>query len=99
MLAVLLLAGGSAEAAAPRTHTIVMQNMRFGPTPASIKAGDTIFWVNRDIVPHTATARNGSFDIVIAPGRSATMVVRRAGTIPFYCRYHPAMRGSLVTAR
>jgi len=94
-----LLAGGPAAAAGPRTHTIVMQNMRFGPVPANIKAGDTIVWVNRDIVPHTATARNGSFDVVIPARRSATMVVRRTGTLAFYCRYHPAMRGSLVAAR
>jgi plastocyanin len=73
--------------------------MRFGPVPPIIKAGDTIVWVNRDIVAHTATARNGSFDVVIPSGQSATMVIRQAGTIPFYCRYHPAMRGSLVAAR
>ena len=99
VLAVLALAVGSAGAAGPRTHTIVMQNMRFGPVPGNIKAGDTIIWVNRDVVPHTATARDRSFDVVIPPRRSANMVVRRAGTTPFYCRYHPAMRGNLVAAR
>ena len=76
-----------------------MQNMRFGPTPANIKAGDTIVWVNRDVVAHTATARNGSFDVVVPARGSATTVVPTAGTIPFYCRYHPAMRGSLVVSR
>jgi len=99
MLAVLPLVEGRAVAAGPRTHRIEMQNMRFGPVPANIKAGDTIIWVNRDIVPHTATARDRSFDVVIPSGRSVSMVVRRAGTIPFYCRYHPGMRGSLVAAR
>lgn len=99
MLAALPLAGGSAAAAGPRTHRIEMQNMRFGPVPANVKAGDTIVWVNRDIVPHTATGRDRSFDVVVPPRRSVNMVVRRAGTIPFYCRYHPAMRGSLVVAR
>lgn len=88
-----------AAAAAPRTHRIEMQNMRFGPVPANIKSGDTIIWVNRDLVPHTATARNRSFDVVVASRGSATMVVRQAGTIAFYCRYHPGMRGSLVAAR
>jgi plastocyanin len=99
MLAVMPLAGGAAAATGPRTHRIEMQNMRFGPAPANIKAGDTIVWVNRDIVPHTATARDRSFDVVLPPRRSVTMVVRRAGTIAFYCRYHPGMRSSLVVAR
>lgn len=94
-----LLAGGSAAAAAPRTHTIVMQNMRFGAVPANIRAGDTILWINRDIVPHTATARDRSFDVDLPPRRSARMVVRRAGSFAFYCRYHPAMRGTLAASR
>jgi plastocyanin len=99
MLAILPLAGGPAAAAGARTHRIEMRNMRFGPVPANIKAGDTIVWVNRDIVPHTATARDRSFDVVVPSRGSATTGARRAGTIAFYCRYHPAMRGSLAIAR
>jgi plastocyanin len=94
-----LLAGGQAAAAGPRTHTIVMQGMRFGPVPADIKTGDTIIWDNQDIVAHTATARNRSFDVVVPPHRSARTIVRKAGTTAFYCRYHPGMRGSLVASR
>lgn len=99
MLAFLPLADGALAAAAPRRHRIDMQNMRFGAVPAGIRAGDTIVWVNRDLVPHTATARDRSFDVVIPSRGTATMVVRRAGTTDFYCRYHPTMRGSLVVSR
>jgi plastocyanin len=94
-----LLAGEPAAAAGPRTHTIVMQNMKFGAVPTDLRKGDTILWVNRDIVPHTATARNRSFDVTIQPRQSARTIISQAGTIPFYCRYHPAMRGALVAAR
>lgn len=97
--AFLSLADGLAMAAGTRTHRIEMQNMRFGPVPANIRAGDTIVWVNRDLVPHTATARDRSFDVVIPPRGSASTVARRAGTIAFYCRYHPVMRGQLVVSR
>jgi plastocyanin len=99
LLAFLLLADSPAVAAGPRTHGIEMQNMRFGPVPANIKAGDTILWVNRDLVPHTARARDRSFDVVIPSRGSATTVARRAGTILFYCRYHPVMRGQLAVSR
>lgn len=94
-----LLAGGPAAAAQSRTHTIVMQKMKFGAVPTDLRKGDVILWVNHDIVPHTATARNRSFDVTIQPRQSARTVVRQAGTIPFYCRYHPAMHGTLVAAR
>ena len=82
-----------------RTHTVVMASMRFGQIPASVRRGDTIVWVNRDTVPHTATARNRSFDVRVPAGRSGRMVVRTAGTIPIYCIYHPAMRGTLRVAQ
>ena len=99
VLAILSLADGAASAAGARTHSIEMQNMRFGPAPANIRVGDSINWINRDLVAHTATARNRSFDVVIPPGHSATTVVRQPGTIAFYCRFHPTMRGSLIVAR
>ena len=96
VVATLALAGSDRASAEPRAHVVVMQNMRFGPIPAGIKAGDTILWVNRDVVPHTVTARDRSFDLILAAGRSGRTVVRAPGTIAFYCRYHPAMRSVLV---
>jgi plastocyanin len=93
-LAVLLLAS-PAMAAAPRTHVVVIDKMKFGAVPADISAGDTILWVNRDMFRHTATARHGSFSVDLPPGAHAKTVVRARGAIPFYCKYHPAMTGTL----
>jgi plastocyanin len=100
------LSGATALAVAPappaaaraRTHTIVMERMRFGPSPEGLRVGDTIVWVNRDPVRHTATARDGAFDVDVAPRASGRTVLRRAGTIPYICRLHPAMIGRLVVA-
>jgi plastocyanin len=101
MLSVPMLAPGSgADAAAePRVHTVSMASMRFGAMPAGIRPGDVILWVNRDVVPHTATARDGSFDVVLAARESRRMRVTRAGTFAVYCRYHPGMRATLAVAR
>lgn len=87
-----------AEAAEPRTHTIVIQHMKFVAVPPNLRKGDTILWVNRDVVPHTATARNRGFDVVLKPQQSARTTVQQTGKIAFYCRYHPAMRGIMVVA-
>lgn len=97
--AVLALQGEKpAEAAESRSHTIVMQHMKFVAVPATLRNGDTILWVNRDVVPHTATAGNRGFDVVLRPQQSARTIVKQTGKIAFYCRYHPAMRGTLVVA-
>ncbi len=97
----LLPASGDAAATAsqPRVHTIVMANMRFGPVPGNVRVGDVVVWVNRDVVPHTATARNGAFDVNLAARQSSRMAVTRSGTFVFYCRFHPGMTGTLPIAR
>jgi plastocyanin len=100
ILAVLpLLALSPGEAAAPKVYTVVMANMRFGPMPTGLKAGDTIIWINRDLVPHTATSRPGGFDIRLDTGERARMTVRQVGSFPVVCRYHPGMRATLKVSR
>ena len=86
--------------AAPQIHVIVLDKMKFGTVPASVRAGDTILWVNRDLFRHSATAANKSFDVDLPPHAQVRMTVRASGTIAFTCKYHPGMRGTLrVTPR
>lgn len=97
-VALLMPAAAVPQPARPAEHIVVITGMRFGAAPANVKAGDTIVWVNRDVVPHTASARDRSFDVTLQPGQSARVTVRRAGTVAFYCRFHPAMQGLLRVA-
>ena len=97
--AVLALPAASPAAAAPRVHTVVIDKMKFGPVPAGIRSGDTIVWVNKDFLKHTATARDKSFNVELPPRTSAKTVIRHAGKIQFYCIYHPGMTGSLSVAK
>ena len=85
-------------AAAPQTHTIIIDKMKFGPVPAKLRRGDRIVWVNRDLFRHTATAVNKSFDVDLPPSARRTIVVRSPGTVGFTCKYHPAMGGVLRVA-
>jgi plastocyanin len=96
--AVLVLPPASVAAAAPRVHTIVIDKMKFGPVPAGIRSGDTILWVNKDFLKHTATARDKSFNLELPPRTSGKSVIRHSGKIAFYCIYHPGMTGSLSVA-
>lgn len=91
--------GSAARAAPAKTYTIVIDKMKFGAVPAGLRVGDTIVWVNRDIFRHSATARDGSFDVDLPPAKSAKMVLGRVGSIAFWCKYHPGMKGQLAVAR
>ena len=97
--AVLVLPPASVTAAAPRAHTVVLDKMKFGPLPAGIRSGDTIIWVNRDMFKHTATARDKSFNVDLPPRTSGKTIIKRPGTIAFYCIYHPGMKGVLQVAK
>lgn len=97
--AALLLLAPPPAAAAPRTYTIVIDKLKFGAAPAGVKAGDTILWVNKDLFRHTATARDGSFNIDLPAGKTGRTVIRKVGAIPFVCKFHPGMRGVLKVSK
>tara|TARA_R110002073_G_scaffold85978_26_gene204337 strand:- start:528 stop:848 length:321 start_codon:yes stop_codon:yes gene_type:complete len=45
-----------------RTNTIRIEKLKFSPPVLEAAVGDTITWVNCDVVPHTATALDKSWD-------------------------------------
>ena len=81
------------------TVQITMENLVISPAEASAKVGDTIEWINKDIFAHTATARNGDWDVTMPPNKTVTSVLRKAGTVEYYCRFHPNMKATLVIAQ
>jgi plastocyanin len=94
----LLALGAIAVPAHAATIQIVMENLVISPAEVSAKVGDTIELVNKDVFAHTATAKNGDFDVTLAPKKSATLVLTKAGTVDYYCRYHPNMKAVLTIA-
>jgi plastocyanin len=61
--------------------------------------GDTIEWINNDILAHTATAKTGdNWNIAIAPKKTARLMLTKAGPVDYFCKYHPTMTGRLVVA-
>ena len=92
------LALGTSVSAHGATVQIEMENLVFSPAQGSAKVGDTIEWVNKDIFAHTATARNGDWDVTLPPKKTVTSVLKKAGTVDYYCRFHPNMKATLVVA-
>ena len=90
-----LLLGTIAVPAHAATIQITMENLVFAPAEVSAKVGDTIEWINKDVFAHTATARNGDFDVTMPPKKTVTSVLKKAGTVEYYCRFHPNMKAVL----
>lgn len=88
-------ATAAGAATAPRVHVVVIDKMAFGPMPADVRAGDIIEWANQGILEHSATARDGSFDVDLKPGATARMTAK-AGTFVVFCKFHPTMQANLL---
>jgi plastocyanin len=95
--ALVLLAGillpVSAQAA---TIQITIDKLVYAPAEVSARVGDTIEWVNKDILAHTATAKNGDWDVMIGPNKTASVVLKKAGAVDYYCKFHPNMKAKLT---
>jgi plastocyanin len=73
--------------------------MKFVPERLEVAVGDRITWTNRDIVPHTVTAKGAGIESgELTQGKSWTYVARKPGEIQYLCRLHPVMHGVLVVA-
>jgi len=77
------------------TIQITTSNLVFSPTEATAKVGDTVELVNKDVLVHTATARNGDFDVNMPAKKTVSFVVKKPGMVEYYCRFHPNMKATL----
>lgn len=83
----------------PRVHVVQIHNFVFAPETVTARPGDTIRWTNRDIVPHTATADDESWDTgTLKTGESADIVVKKDMAVTYFCRFHPMMKAKLHMA-
>lgn len=79
------------------THTVTMRGMSFEPAGLTLRAGDTIIYVNKDVVSHTATSQAGGFDSRgIPPGKSWKVTPRTKGDFAYICSFHPTMQGKMT---
>src|SRR5690606_28212136 len=85
----LALAVAAAVPASAATVTVTIESLTFKPAEVTARVGDTIVWVNKDALAHTATARDKSFDVTQPPNKTVTQTLTKAGSFDFYCKYHP----------
>lgn len=95
MFSGLILLAGAISSPAGEAARIVIDDLEFSPRVATVRRGDTVTWINRDIVEHTATANDGAFDVLTPKGKPARWRASKVGELVYYCRLHPNMTGVL----
>lgn len=97
LAAALVAVAGSTVGARPnapgRHHEVTMRGNSFRPRALTITLGDTVLWVNRDIVRHNAV-RPEIFDSGdLNRGEEYSWVPADTGTYRYECTIHQRMRG------
>lgn len=91
-----IFAGGGFLFAANKTHTVIIEGMKFTPEKLTVSEGDTIEWQNKDFFPHTATTINGFDSKDIKSNASWKYVASKKGEFDYVCRYHPTMKAHVT---
>ena len=80
-------------------HQVVIQGMQYLPTSLVIKAGDSVVWTNLDDLPHTVTAKDGSYASgFMANGAEFKHTFHSVGSGKsiYTCDFHTGMEGEVI---
>ena len=84
------------EPVSARRQVVEMRDFEFQPNVVRVTAGDTIVWLNRDVVPHTATAKPQWDTGTIAAKATGSWAARGKDEVTYECVFHPGMVGKIV---
>lgn len=75
--------------------TVTISNMAFHPSELSVNKGDTVVWINEDIVPHDVAAFPGNewSSDTLSMGQTWLKVIEKE--FEYFCNIHPIMRGKI----
>ncbi len=94
---ILACSGGEPVSTAPVTHVVEIREMGFHPAEVAARAGDTIVWINRDFVTHTATDPDSTWTTPpLAQGERWRSVVTASMGGTYICAYHPVMEARVT---
>ena len=68
----------------------------FAPNPLQAAIGNTIVWMNNDLVPHHIVFDNGTPIGNLAPGQSSLPIPLTTETASYHCTFHPTMVGQVT---
>lgn len=80
----------------PKSYTVEIKAMQFQPATLSVQKGDTVLFVNHDMLVHNVTEEKTKAwaSSSLSPGDSYKMVVNESSD--YYCSLHPVMKGKLA---
>ncbi len=76
--------------------TIIIKGMMFNPSELHVRKGDTVVWINKDIVPHNVTDFPGNKWTSGTLSINSTWKKQIDQSFVYYCSIHPTMKGKIT---
>ena len=78
------------------TYLVEINAMQFQPATLKVEIGDTVRFINKDLLQHNVTELNNKAwqSDTLSTGDTYTRVV--AGNEEYFCSLHPVMKGKLL---
>jgi len=92
-----MMGGGANTSNAPvsvgsASESVAIRDFAFNPGNLQVPVGAKVTWTNYDDAPHTASAKDGTWDTgILNKGESKTLTLDKAGDYTYYCTVHPSM--------
>ena len=77
-------------------HYVTIAQMNFSPAEITVNKGDTLVFINHDLVAHNVTEEdsNAWASPVLQPGQQWEHIVTASAN--YYCTIHPVMKGKII---
>jgi plastocyanin len=79
----------------PAKHVVEIAQMKFTPNDLRVKTGDTVVFLNHDLVAHdiTEASTKSWHSSKLAPGEQWQLPVTASSN--YFCSIHPVMKGKI----
>lgn len=84
---------------APVTHIVTQKSKQFMPGEITVDVGDSLSFVNDDVVTHNVFSRTEGFEFNLklqGPGKVHAVPLTKAGIAEVRCAFHPTMKLKVI---
>ena len=76
--------------------TVIIKQMQFNPAILNVSKGDTVIWINQDLVDHDITSDVNKlfYSDTLKVGKSWKYAINDSAS--YHCSIHPSMKGQIV---
>lgn len=77
-----------------QTHVVEIKQMSFVPNKLAVSPGDTVKWINRDLVTHNVSSEHWKSSEL---EQGENFAIKVTEDVTYNCRLHPVMKGKIIT--